>query len=188
MSPSIFIITGPSGSGKSSILDLLVAHRPFRFRRFITCTTRPKRPGEQHGKAYWFLSRAEFEHGISKRHFFEWANVYGNYYGSSKNEMKRLLKGKRPIVMVLDVQGMRSIKKLYPETFVLFLDAPRSALIHRLEKRGTDPQDLRRRAQKIREEERAKRLADQVIMNRDGHLQDAYRRAVRLMRAHLRPA
>lgn len=182
MSPPIILLTGPSGAGKSTIAHILLTKRPIRLKKFVTYTTRPKRPGERNGTDYWFVTRTTFEEDIAQNVFFEWANVYGNYYGSSRREMERQLKGRTPILIVIDVQGMRTLKKLYPNTFVIFLDAPRENLRHRLEERGNDLKDLKRRLATIAKEERLKRLADIVIVNEEGKLPQTVARVVRVIR------
>jgi len=181
----IIIVTGPSGAGKSTVAEKLFERQKLPLRRFITCTTRAKRPGERHGREYWFLSREEFEADIAKDFFFEYANVYGNYYGSSKKEMERLLKGRKAIFMVIDVQGARTVKKLFPQAFVVFLDAPKASLVHRLEERGTDPKDLKRRSAKIATEEKFGEKADLVIVNEDGELTQTIAKAEQAIQTRL---
>jgi guanylate kinase len=188
VSPPIVLLTGPSGAGKSSVADTLLKTRPIKLKKFVTCTTRSKRPGERHGREYWFLTRKAFEKGIAKKQFFEWANVYGHYYGSSRLEMARLLKGRLPILTIIDVQGMKTYKKLYPNTIVIFLDAPKRDLEHRLEARHPDPKDLKRRIAMITREEKLKRLADVVITNRNGKLQQTVRAVTRTIKNATRRA
>lgn len=168
--PPIFLLTGASGAGKSSVLDALLKTKTLPLVRFITCTTRPKRNGEKNGTDYWFLTRARFERDISKKRFYEWANVYDNYYGSSKTEMARLLKKRNPVVMILDVQGTRTIKKHHPEAVAIFIDAPTASLRHRLKERGASMNDLKRRLTEIVKEKRYRKSADIIIENRDGNL------------------
>lgn len=169
--PPIILLTGASGAGKSSVSDILLKEKKLPLVRFITCTTRPKRPGEKDGKDYWFLTRKDFEAKIKQNGFYESAEVYGNYYGSSKEEMERRLKGKKTIVMILDVQGTRTIKKHHPEAIAIFIDAPTASLRHRLIERGADMNDLKRRLAEIATEKRFKSKADVVILNNDGDLQ-----------------
>lgn len=169
----LFVLTGPSGAGKSSVAKALFSRYPESLQKFITCTTREPRPGEQHGKDYWFLSPAEFEQRKAEQGFFEWALVYGHSYGSSTAEMERVLAGEKPVLIILDVQGAKTVKHLYPQTTLLFLDAPKNSLLQRLEERGTDAEDLKRRAAKIDEEERFRGQADIIISNADGELEQA---------------
>lgn len=172
--PLLIILTGPSGSGKSTILDLLKARKPFPFQRFITCTTRAKRPGEKNGTDYWFVTREDFEQDLKKNRFFESAEVYGNYYGSSKKEFERLATSKKPILMVLDVQGAETMKRAVANTFIVFLDASKKALTDRLKKRGTDAAEMKRRTDQLTEEEMHRGIADTYIKNKEGEIEETY--------------
>ena len=168
--PPIILLTGASGAGKSSVLDALLKDKKLPLIRFVTNTTRPMRPGEKNGKDYWFLDAQTFKEEVKAGTFYEWAHVYDNYYGSSKKEMARLLKGKKAIIMILDVQGTRTMKKHHPEAIAVFIDAPTASLRHRLKERGTDITDLKRRLAEIAKEKRYKAKADVVLENKDGDL------------------
>lgn len=178
--PPLFIITGPSGAGKSTVVDMLLsaagARRAVPLRKFVTCTTRDKRPGEKDGRDYHFLSRKEFEKDLKDGWFFEHAEVYGNLYGSSRRVMEKLLKGKTPIIGVLDVQGARTVKRMIPEAFTIFIDAPKKCLVHRLKFRQTDPAELKRRIAKMEKEKKLKKSFDLAIMNPDGKLEETIRK------------
>lgn len=179
----LFLLTGASGAGKSSVLDVLLKDKTLPIVRFITCTTRPKRKGERDGKDYWFETRAKFEAQIKKNGFYEWAEVYGNYYGSSKSEMTRLLKKeKHAIVMILDVQGVHTMKGVHPEAIAIFIDAPTHSLRQRLEDRGSDVNDIKRRLAEIATEKRFKPQVDVVLMNRDGDFEKTVARVSALIR------
>jgi guanylate kinase len=168
--PPLIILTGPSGAGKSTVAEQILSRKKVPLRRFVTCTTRPKRPGERSGRAYWFMTREAFEHDFSAGLFYESAEVYGNLYGSSSREMDRLKRGRTPILMIIDVQGMKTIKTQQPDAFVIFLDAPKTNLQHRLEARNSDPKDLKRRMAMVAKEERLKRLASICIVNEEGNI------------------
>jgi len=173
--PPLFIITGPSGAGKSTVVDAILKVKSQKskvksLRKFVTCTTRPKRPGERNGKDYWFLTRQRFERDIKDGWFFEHAEVYGNLYGSSRREMEKLLKGRTPVIGILDVQGAKTVKKLYPDAFVIFLDAPKACLVRRIRTRHVAPAELKRRIAKMEKEKKFKKTFDLVIMNSDGKL------------------
>jgi guanylate kinase len=169
--PPIILLTGASGAGKSTVLDTLLMQRTNPIKKFVTCTTRPMRPGERDGREYHFLTRDAFEKNIAHGRFYEWAVVYNNYYGSSKTEMARLLKGKKAIVMILDVQGTRTIKRHHPEAISIFIDAPTPSLRARLKDRGSDMNDMKRRLAEITKEKRYRNSADVVLLNRDGDLE-----------------
>ena len=184
--PPILILTGPSGAGKSSILDLLVKQKPFPFRKFVTSTSRAKRPGERHGKDYWFMTEKEFVTREAQGNFFESATVYGNHYGSLRETMEGLLTKRLPILITLDVQGMKTVKRLYANAYVVFIDAPQASLVHRLEKRSTDPKELKKRNQKLAAEEKAQQFADIIIENKDGKLEETYRKIVKALEDRIR--
>ncbi len=179
--PPIIIVTGPSGAGKSTVVDaiLKVQSRKSKvesLRKFVTCTTRPKRDGEIHGHHYHFMSRKRFERDIKAGLFFEHAEVYGNLYGSSRREMEKLFKGKTPIIGILDVQGAKTVKKIYPEAQVIFIDAPKKSLVARLKQRQNDAQELKRRIAKMEMEKKLKKTFDVVIMNPDGKIEDTIKK------------
>jgi guanylate kinase len=184
--PPIILVTGASGAGKSSVVDLLLADKHLPIVRFVTCTTRPKRPGERNGKDYWFMTPEKFRSRLAAHGFYEHANVYDRYYGSSKAEMARLLKGRKAIVMILDVKGTRTMKRFHPEATAIFIDAPTASLRTRLKKRGADMNDLKRRLVEIATEKRFKPKADIIIVNRDGELKRTVTRVKTLIRNALR--
>ncbi|MFA5185000.1 MAG: guanylate kinase [Patescibacteria group bacterium] len=178
--PPIIIVTGPSGAGKSTVVDAILADTKTRrmvpLRKFVTCTTREKRPGEKDGREYHFLTREEFKHDIRDDWFFEHAEVYGNLYGSSRREMEKLFKGKTPIIGILDVQGAKTVKKIYPEAQVIFIDAPKKSLVARLKQRQNDAQELKRRIAKMEMEKKLKKSFDVAIMNPDGKIEDTIKK------------
>jgi guanylate kinase len=123
MKGQIFIITGPSGVGKTEISKRILANLKLNTQKVITCTTRPKREGEIDGKDYFFLSKEEFEENLKNNKFFEFANVYGNYYGSRKEDVEKILHEGTNVLFVIDVQGAVNMKKLDPECKVIFIQA-----------------------------------------------------------------
>jgi len=189
--PPLFIITGPSGAGKSTVVDALLknvgAHGHAPIRKFVTCTTRPKRPGEKDGRDYHFLSRQEFEKDLKAGWFFEHAEVYGNLYGSSRREMEKLFKGNKPIIGILDVQGAKNVKKKYPASVIIFIDAPKKSLVARLKDRKLDPQELKRRIAKMEKEKKLKQTFDLAIMNPDGKLDETIRKVEKAINDKCQP-
>ena len=169
----LFIITGASGAGKSSVLKELLQDQHLPLRRFVTTTTREVRPGEKDGKDYWFISKEEFLKAREENQFFEWAQVYGNYYGSSKKEFERLQAQDEPIIMIVDVQGAKRLKEEVPDAIVIFVDAPIDELARRLKERGTSDQDIDKRMDETKEEKLFAKEADYVVQNQRGKLHES---------------
>ncbi|MCK9361463.1 50S ribosome-binding GTPase [Patescibacteria group bacterium] len=167
----IFILVGPSGVGKSTVQERLLQDRELHLSRAITSTTRAPRPGEIEGVDFYFLTNEAFEGLVKTDGFVEWVETFGRRYGTTKQELEaRLTQG--PVLMVADIRGARSIKSQYPNTHILFLDAPREALVRRIEERpGTTPEDLERRLKKIDEEKAGAKEADVTLYNPDGELE-----------------
>lgn len=168
MSSSLIILVGPSGSGKTSVQEALIRDRSLHVRRFITSTTRKPRSGEKNGRDYWFLSRENFKCGIKKGRFYEWALVYGEYYGSDKERMQRARQGPGSIILTLDTHGAETLKRAHADALVIFIDAPIAKLRERLLRRNTARIELEARLRRIAYERRWKRHADIAVMNRDG--------------------
>ena len=171
--PLFVLLTGPSGSGKSTILEALLKKHAGKLHRFITMTTRAPRPGEKHGVDYWFTDRTTFEDEIEAHAFFEYADVYGQYYGSHKDELERLQKAGKPMIMIIDVKGSRAIKQALPEAFTVYVDAPHEQLVRRLRERNLPPMELDRRLAEMERESVFKQEADLVVLNEDGEFERA---------------
>lgn len=134
----LFVITGPSGVGKGTLLARL---RPaFPELTFpISATTRPPRPGEVDGVNYYFLTDEEFEHRRDLGHFVEWARYGAHYYGTLLEELTYPLGSGRSVVLEIELQGARQIRKRFPDAVTVFIAPPDpEALVERLAKRGTE--------------------------------------------------
>jgi guanylate kinase len=159
-SPLLVLISAPSGGGKTTIIEHLLAARP-QMTRAVTCTTRPARQGEKDGVDYYFLDAASFLKRVQAGNFLEHATVYGNSYGILKSEVLGKLRQGKDVVLSVDVQGAATIRQQASEDSELqralisvFLTPPSLALLkQRLEKRGTDsPAAIQKRLGVARQE------------------------------------
>jgi guanylate kinase len=137
-SGSLFIVAAPSGAGKSTLVNALLAQEP-GIKLSISTTTRPPRPGEQDGVHYHFTTADDFVARAERGEFLEWAEVHGNYYGTSRLTVEQEMKNGTDILLEIDWQGARQVKKLFPDAAGIFILPPSiAALEERLHKRGTD--------------------------------------------------
>lgn len=176
----LFVVSGPSGVGKGTVVTEVLKRLP-NLRRAVTYTTRQPRPGEVQGKDYHFVSREEFERLKEQGAFLEWAEVYGNFYGSPRHEVEQILSSGQDVVLVLDVQGALAVKRQIPDAVLIFLEPPSlEELRRRLEMRGTDPPEVieRRMAKAQWEMEQASKF-DHIVLNDE--LERAVNELVKLM-------
>ena len=173
-SPLLIVLSGLSGVGKDAVLnELRKSDLPLEF--IVTMTTRRPRPDEQDGVHYRFVSTETFEEMISQDRLLEWANVYGNYYGPPKDAVRRALAAGKDVIVKVDVQGARTIKKTAPECVAIFLALPTlDELEQRLRRRGTEStEELELRLTTARAELEQLPLFDYIVFNRDGMLEKA---------------
>jgi guanylate kinase len=134
----LFIISAPSGAGKSTLCRAVRQRLP-DLRYSVSYTTRSPRGEEKNGVDYHFITQAAFRKGISADKWAEWAEVHGNYYGTSAEFIDRSLGKRRDVLLDIDVQGMEQILKRYPDSVTIFIMPPSlAALRQRLQDRGTD--------------------------------------------------
>ncbi|KJY97958.1 MULTISPECIES: guanylate kinase [Pseudoalteromonas] len=139
---NLFILSAPSGAGKSSLINaLLQQHSDMQVS--VSHTTRAPRPGEQNAKHYHFVSEAEFKTLIDNDDFFEWAQVFDNYYGTSKAAIEQQLANGIDVFLDIDWQGARQVRELAPDVTTIFILPPSKAeLENRLTNRGQDSADV----------------------------------------------
>jgi guanylate kinase len=139
----MFILSSPSGAGKTTIARRLLAHDP-EIRMSVSVTTRPIRPGEVDGKDYHFVSQAEFERMVEDGHFLEWAHVFGHSYGTPKAQVKAGLKEGQDFLFDIDWQGTQQLyQKAEVDVVRVFLLPPSLEELHRrLNARGTDSAEV----------------------------------------------
>jgi guanylate kinase len=162
----LIVISAPSGTGKTTLCHMLL--KAFPDMEFsVSYTTRKPRSGEVNGKDYFFVDRKTFERMIEEGDFLEWAEVYGNLYGTSKSQVLKALKEGKDILLDIDTQGALQVKKNFPEAVLIFILPPSlKELERRLKKRGTDDEEtIKKRLQIAREEIRKALEYDYIVVN-----------------------
>jgi len=184
MKTNFFVITGPSGVGKDSVITSLKKKMP-QLVSVITTTTREMREGETQGNPYKFISREEFESKIKKNDFLEWANVYGNLYGSEFTEIERVKALEMPALFKIDIQGARALKKNIDGIFVIFI-APQDqeTLARWVYGRGKDPLiDMARRIETAKHELADISEWDAVVVNEENKLEQTVEKVYEVMKS-----
>jgi guanylate kinase len=153
MRGSLFTVVAPSGAGKTSLVAALLQREP-NIHLSISYTTRAPRPGEQDGREYHFVPRERFEDMIASADFLEHAEVYGNYYGTSRRWIEEQLEADHDVLLEIDWQGARQVRRLFPHMVGIFILPPSiDELRRRLEGRGKDaPEVIERRMASARED------------------------------------
>jgi len=150
----LVVLSGPSGAGKSTVLRRLVAESGLRLHVSVSATTRPPRQGEVDGKDYYFWSRERFDEEKKSGAFLEWAEVYGRAYGTLRREVEPYRRQGIGVILDIDVNGARQVRRLCPEVVSIFLRAScMEAYEERLRQRGTENEETiqRRLAGGLRE-------------------------------------
>ena len=167
MKSRLFVISAPSGAGKTTLCSKLLAENP-ELVLSISCTTRPPRGQEVNGRDYLFLSPEEFQRQKDQDAFAEWALVHGNYYGTLKAVIDEALAAGKSVLFDIDVQGAESLRKSYPhECYTIFIAPPSlEELERRLRGRGTETEDaIARRLANARAELADLKRFDAVVTN-----------------------
>ena len=159
------VVSGPSGVGKSTLVRELLSEPGVEMS--VSCTTRPPRPGEVHGRDYFFLDREELERRVARGEFAEYAEVFGNLYGTPRAFVEERVAAGRDVVMDVDVKGAMLLRDVFPEAvFVFVLPPSREELARRLRRRGTESEESIERRLRIADEEvRAAGGYDYVVVN-----------------------
>jgi guanylate kinase len=164
--PAVFVITGPSGVGKGTLIRGLLERVP-PLELSVSATTRAPRPGERDGEHYRFLSPEQFDAHVAAGDFVEHATYSGNRYGTLRSELERRLQAGAPVVLEIEVQGARQVRAAMPEAIAVFIAPPSAqALRARLIGRGTDaPDQIDARMATAERELEARREFAHVIVN-----------------------
>jgi guanylate kinase len=162
----LFVVSAPSGTGKTTLVRRLAEILP-GLALSRSYTSRAARAGERDGIDYNFVTRAEFEAMAARGEFLEWADVFGNLYGTRRGDVERLLASGRDVVLVIDVQGARQVRRSGLETTAIFVLPPSFAVLEqRLRGRSKDDEEaIRRRLATARQEVAAFVEYDYVVVN-----------------------
>jgi guanylate kinase len=162
----LFIVSAHSGTGKTTLVEKLVQILP-NLRMSRSYTSRPARPGERDGVDYNFISRGEFERRISAAEFLEWADVFGNYYGTAAADLERMMSAGQDVVLVIDVQGARQVRARGIDHTAIFVMPPSFAVLEqRLRGRSKDTgEEMQRRLDTARIEASSYVDYDYVVVN-----------------------
>lgn len=175
---SIIVISAPSGAGKTTLVKRLLASVP-SLRFSVSHTTRPPRPGEKDGREYFFVSLTCFQRMIAAGEFVEWAEVFGHYYGTSWRQLRAAQQAGKDVLLDIDVQGHRQVRRRLPEALSVFILPPAyRELERRLRRRHSDSREvIARRLAAARREIRRWTEYDYLVVN------DRLPEAVRELRA-----
>ena len=161
----LFILSSPAGGGKTTLSNLLLKEIP-NLVRITTCTTRKPRKGEKNGVDYFFLTKEQFEEMIKNDELLEYAIIHGNYYGTPKKLVLEEIEKGNDVLLIIDVQGMRHIKKKFENLTTVFLIPPSfEELVNRMKKRGDSEEEIKRRLETAKKELPAWREYDYIVIN-----------------------
>lgn len=183
----IFIIFGPSGSGKDSIIEGLRNY--LEIERIITTTTRPMRPGEAQGQPYYFISQEQFAADIQAGKFAEYAEQYNNHlYGVSKEELERVEKSGKIGIWKLDYKGVESVKKIYPEIISIFITvSDLNILEKRIRQRDEATEKyVKERMAYTKEGLQHSNIYNFIVYNEEGKLKEAIKETVKIIQENLK--
>jgi guanylate kinase len=163
----VFVVTGPSGAGKGTLIQLVLPRFP-ELALAVSATTREQRPGEEDGTHYWFLDREEFDRRVEAGELLEWVDFVGNRYGTLRSEIDRLRKlGKAPL-LELETEGAKRVKRRVEGAVTVFVTAPVEELERRLRDRATESTGvIEDRLRKAREQLQEARDFDYMVENDD---------------------
>ena len=170
----LFVVSGPSGAGKDTLVDALRARLP-RLQYSVSATTRPPRPGEREGEHYFFLERTEFERRLQAGGFLEWREYNGNLYGTPRDFVERTLTEGYDLVMKPEVNGALAVKKAFSDAVLIFLAPDKfSHLRARLLARRTETnEEIASRLEIAHQEFKYVRSFDYIVINEESRSEEA---------------
>lgn len=180
----LLVISGPAGSGKGTVIKMLM-ERDGDFAYSVSATTRAPRPGEVDGKNYYFVTREEFEERIRSGGMIEHTSYCGNFYGTPKKEAEEMLRAGKNLILEIEVEGALNVKRLYPEAVMIMLLPPSFATQEeRLRGRGTETEEkVLLRLERTKEELKELSAYDYIVYNRDGGAQVSAEDIISIVRA-----
>jgi guanylate kinase len=178
--PVILILSGPSGAGKTTLSHTLIAAVPDSIEA-VSHTTRAPRTGEKEGEDYFFVSEAEFHRLVNRGEMLEYAEVYGNLYGTSRNSIEHALREGKNIILDIDWQGARHIKSIYPDAVSVYILPPaqRESEKRLISRQQDSDETIKSRMAEYKEQLSHQSEFDHVIIN--DRLSDATRELVRIL-------
>ena len=164
----LVVLSGFSGSGKGTLVKRLLEEYD-NYALSISMTTRMPRPGEEHGKSYFFVTKEEFQSTIERNGLLEYAQYCDNFYGTPKAYVEEQLANGKDVILEIEVQGALQIKEKFPETLLLFVTPPSAQVLKdRLAGRGTETEEvINKRMRRAAEESESMSLYDNIIVNDD---------------------
>lgn len=179
--PQIFVFYGPSGSGQDAIIEGLKKILPIELT--VTTSTRKMRPGESHGKPYYFIPEREFRSGIVQGNFVEYAQTYNDdFYGLAKKEFERVRDSGKIGIWRTDFQGAHTARKLYPELKIIFIHAPLEILEARIRRRDNPSEEYMGKRLAYIKKWLPKSIYDYKIENEEGKLDEAIQKVADIIR------
>ena len=186
--PLVVVISGPSGVGKDVIIDQMIASNGMGFHFVVTTTTRSPRQGEQEGINHNFVSVDHFKQLIQSDKLLEWAQVYDNYYGVPKTQVRDALAAGKHVVIRVDVQGAKRLKEIIPEALLIFIVPPSlDVLRFHLEKRGVDTEnEMNKRLLAATQEITQAELFDFTVTNKEHQLDETVNQVIEIIETESR--
>ncbi len=183
MNPIVVVISGPSGVGKDVMIDRMIESDRIGFHFTVTATTRDPRPGEKDGINHHFVTVDDFVNLIANDDLLEWAQVYGNYYGVPKKQVRDALTAGNHVILRVDVQGAKRLSEIIPEALLIFIIPPSlDVLKSHLEKRGVDLEvEMTKRLAAANEEISQAHLFDFTVTNEEDCLDDTVNEVVEII-------
>lgn len=182
---NVFIISGPSGAGEDSVIEVLTGVLPIE--RVITTRTRPMRPGESQGHPYYFISETEFQERLNASDFIEYAQQYnGQWAGVTRAEIERVASSGKVGIWKVEYQGVITAKRIFPEIVTILLTAPLDILEARIRRRDNpDEQLLQERMEYTREWLKHANIYDYQVENEEGKLEETVAAVKAIIEKHL---